>query len=118
MREFIANGGSLIGLVQKHCEILGGIAGEAGILGHIDFAAPVFPCYLTFADFAPPAAAASAAASQRQRETLTDPSLTLQSYTVDPQRERIAMYWKNAERPRFLRSLLADIDGDGACRWR
>ncbi|WP_407081475.1 phosphodiester glycosidase family protein [Klebsiella electrica] len=47
--------------------------------------------------------------------TLTDPSLTLQSYTVNPQRERIAMYWKNANGEAFgsLRALLADIDRDG-----
>jgi uncharacterized protein YigE (DUF2233 family) len=46
---------------------------------------------------------------------LTDPSLTLQSYTVNPQRERIAMYWKNADGEAFgsLRALLADIDRDG-----
>ncbi|WP_416308821.1 phosphodiester glycosidase family protein [Raoultella sp. T31] len=47
--------------------------------------------------------------------TLTDPSLTLQSYTVNPQRERIVMYWKNADGEAFgsLRALLADIDRDG-----
>jgi uncharacterized protein YigE (DUF2233 family) len=47
--------------------------------------------------------------------TLTDPSLTLQSYTVNPQRERIAMYWKNADGEALgsLRALLADIDRDG-----
>ena len=47
--------------------------------------------------------------------TLTDPSLTLQSYTVNPQRERITMYWKNANGEAFgsLRALLADIDRDG-----
>lgn len=28
---------------------------------------------------------------------LTDPSLTLQSYAVNPQQERIAMYWKNGD---------------------
>lgn len=35
----------------------------------------------------PLAAVASAAC------TLTDPTLTLQSYRVDAQKERIAMYW-------------------------
>ncbi|HGW0998001.1 phosphodiester glycosidase family protein [Raoultella ornithinolytica] len=47
--------------------------------------------------------------------TLTDPSLTLQSYTVNPQRERIAMYWKKADGEAFgsLRALLADINQSG-----
>lgn len=42
--------------------------------------------------------------------TLTDPALTLQSYTVNPQRERIVMYWKKADGKAFgsLRTLLAD----------
>ncbi|VDZ69271.1 Uncharacterised protein (plasmid) [Klebsiella aerogenes] len=29
--------------------------------------------------------------------TLTDPTLTLQSYTVNPQQERIVMYWAKAK---------------------
>ncbi len=37
----------------------------------------------------PSAAVASAAC------TLTDPTLTLQSYRVDAQKERIAMYWQD-----------------------
>ncbi len=47
--------------------------------------------------------------------TLTDPSLTLQSYTVNSQRERIVMYWKKADGEAFgsLRGLLADINQDG-----
>lgn len=47
--------------------------------------------------------------------TLTDPSLTLQSYSVNPQRERIAMYWKKTDGEAFgsLRALLADINQDG-----
>lgn len=47
--------------------------------------------------------------------TLTDPSLTLQSYTVNPQRERIVMYWKKEDGKAWgsLRSLLADIDQNG-----
>ena len=47
--------------------------------------------------------------------TLTDPSLTLQSYTVDPQRERIVMYWQKEDGKAWgsLRSLLGDINRDG-----
>lgn len=47
--------------------------------------------------------------------SLTDPSLTLQSYTVDPQRERIVMYWQNEDGKAWgsLRSLLGDINRDG-----
>ena len=47
--------------------------------------------------------------------SLTDPSLTLQSYTVDPQRERIVMYWQNVDGIAWgsLRSLLGDINRDG-----
>ncbi len=47
--------------------------------------------------------------------TLTDPSLTLQSYSVNPRRERIAMYWKKTDGEAFgsLRALLADINQDG-----
>lgn len=44
--------------------------------------------------------------------SLTDPSLTLQSYTVDPQRERIVMYWQN-EDGKAWGSLLGDINRDG-----
>lgn len=56
-----------------------------------------------------PAAVASAAC------TLTDPTLTLQSYRVDAQKERIAMYWqdRHGKARGSLRSLLAGIDGDG-----
>ncbi|OQR50808.1 hypothetical protein BI322_18090 [Klebsiella oxytoca] len=47
--------------------------------------------------------------------SLTNPSLTLQSYTVDPQRERIVMYWQNEDGKAWgsLRSLLGDINRDG-----
>ena len=47
--------------------------------------------------------------------SLTDPSLTLQSYTVDPQRERIVMYWQKEDGKAWgsRRALLADIDRDG-----
>ena len=47
--------------------------------------------------------------------SLTDPSLTLQSYTVDPHRERIVMYWQNEDGKAWgsLRSLLGDINRDG-----
>ena len=47
--------------------------------------------------------------------SLTDPSLTLQSYTVDPQRERIVMYWQKEDGKAWgsLRALLADIDHNG-----
>lgn len=47
--------------------------------------------------------------------TLTDPTLTLQSYRVDAQKERIAMYWQDRHGKAWgsLRSLLAGIDGDG-----
>jgi len=44
--------------------------------------------------------------------SLTDPSLTLQSYTVDPQRERIVMYWQK-EDGKAWGSLLGDINRDG-----
>lgn len=48
--------------------------------------------------------------------TLTDPTLTLQSYTVNPQQERIVMYWQkqNGKAWGSLRSLLSDIDKDGS----
>ena len=57
----------------------------------------------------PLAAVASAAC------TLTDPTLTLQSYRVDAQKERIAMYWQDRHGKAWgsLRSLLAGIDGVG-----
>lgn len=57
----------------------------------------------------PLAAVASAAC------TLTDPTLTLQSYRVDAQKERIAMYWQDRHGKAWgsLRSLLAGINGDG-----
>ena len=47
--------------------------------------------------------------------SLTDPSLTLQSYTVNPQRERIVMYWQKADGEAWgsLRSLLAYINQNG-----
>ncbi|HHG8773572.1 TPA: phosphodiester glycosidase family protein [Raoultella planticola] len=47
--------------------------------------------------------------------TLTDPSLTLQSYTVNPQRERIVMYWQkeNGKAWGSLRALLGDINQQG-----
>ena len=47
--------------------------------------------------------------------SLTDPSLTLQSYTADPQRERIVMYWQKEDGKAWgsLRSLLGDINRDG-----
>jgi hypothetical protein len=77
---------------------LGGIVGK-GILRPILLSPPSIFLRIPERshDFAPSAAAASAAASPRvaSGNALTDPSLTLQSYTVDPQRERIAMYWKN-----------------------
>ncbi|HCA5406907.1 TPA: phosphodiester glycosidase family protein [Klebsiella variicola] len=60
----------------------------------------------------PLAAVASAAC------TLTDPTLTLQSYRVDAQKERIAMYWQDRHGKAWgsLRSLLAGIDGDGRAK--
>jgi Predicted periplasmic protein len=47
--------------------------------------------------------------------TLTDPSLSVQSYTVDAQHERIAMYWQKENGKAFgsLYSLLAEINGSG-----
>lgn len=47
--------------------------------------------------------------------SLTDPSLTLQSYTVNLQREQIVMYWQKADGKAWgsLRSLLADINQNG-----
>ena len=49
---------------------------------------------------------------------LTDPSLTLQSYTADPQHQRIAMYWQKANGKAYgsLRALLSEINGDGRVR--
>ena len=46
--------------------------------------------------------------------TLTDPTLSVQSYTVNPQQERIVMYWQkqNGKAWGSLRSLLADINKD------
>jgi uncharacterized protein YigE (DUF2233 family) len=44
--------------------------------------------------------------------SLTDPSLTLQSYTVNPQREQIVMYWQKAD-GKAWGSLLADINQNG-----
>lgn len=57
----------------------------------------------------------AAAASSCQ---LTDPTLTLQSYQADPQREHIAMYWRqpNGQDYGSLRALLAAINGDGRVR--
>ena len=58
---------------------------------------------------------------------LTDPQLTLQSYTVDAQHERIAMYWRqpNGKAYDSLRGLLNAINDEGRvqmaikpmCRW-
>lgn len=47
--------------------------------------------------------------------TLTDPSLSVQSYTVDAQHERIAMYWQKENGKAFgsLYSLLAEINDNG-----
>lgn len=47
--------------------------------------------------------------------TLSDPSLTLQTYTLKPQTEQVKMYWQkeNGEAYGSLRSLLASIDNDG-----
>lgn len=46
---------------------------------------------------------------------LSDPQLTLQSYTVNPQTERVKMYWQkeNGEAWGSLAALLADIDDKG-----
>lgn len=46
---------------------------------------------------------------------LTDPQLTLQSYTVDAQHERIAMYWRqpNGKAYDSLRGLLNAINDEG-----
>ena len=46
---------------------------------------------------------------------LTDATLTLQSYTADPHRQRIAMYWRKSDGNDYgsLRSLLSAINGDG-----
>lgn len=47
--------------------------------------------------------------------TLSDPTLTLQAYTLNTQTERVKTYWQkeNGEAYGSLRALLADIDGDG-----
>ena len=49
---------------------------------------------------------------------LTDPKLTLQSYTVDAQRERIMMYWRKPDGKAYdsLRGLLGEINRDGRVR--
>lgn len=62
-----------------------------------------------------PSGAAALAAVASAACTLTDPTLTLQSYRVDAQKERIAMYWQDRHGKAWgsLRSLLAGIDGDG-----
>ena len=46
---------------------------------------------------------------------LSDPTLTVQAYTVNPQTERVKMYWQkaNGEAWGTLHSLLADIDDKG-----
>ena len=54
-----------------------------------------------------PAAVASAAC------TLTDPTLTLQSYRVDAQKERIAMYWQDRHGKAGFPAFAA-----GGYRWR
>lgn len=49
---------------------------------------------------------------------LTDPKLTLQSYTVDAQHERIMMYWRKPDGKAYdsLRGLLGEINRDGRVR--
>lgn len=49
---------------------------------------------------------------------LTDPKLTLQSYTVDAQYERIMMYWRKPDGKAYdsLRGLLGEINRDGRVR--
>lgn len=52
--------------------------------------------------------------------TLTDPTLTLQSYTVNPQQERIVMYWQKQNGKawdRYARCLRISIKTT-ASRWR
>lgn len=46
---------------------------------------------------------------------LSDPSLTVQAYTVNPQTERVKMYWQkaNGEAWGTLQALLADINSQG-----
>lgn len=56
----------------------------------------------------PLAAVASAAC------TLTDPTLTLQSYRVDAQKERIAMYWQD----RHGKAWGSPAFAAGGYRWR
>ena len=45
----------------------------------------------------------------------SDPTLTVQAYTVNPQTERVQMYWQkaNGEAWGTLHALLADIDSQG-----
>lgn len=62
----------------------------------------------------PTAAVASAAC------TLTDPTLTLQSYRVDAQKERIAMYWQDRHgkaQGSCVRCWRVSMATAG-CRWR
>lgn len=62
----------------------------------------------------PTAAVASAAC------TLTDPTLTLQSYRVDAQKERIAMYWQDRHGKAWgscVRCWRVSMATAG-CRWR
>lgn len=63
-------------------------------------------------------ALAPLAAAAQDACQLTDPTLTLQSYTVDAQHERIAMYWRqpNGKAYDSLRGLLNAINGDGRVR--
>ena len=46
---------------------------------------------------------------------LSDPTLTVQAYTVNPQTERVKMYWQkaNGEAWGTLHALLADINSQG-----
>lgn len=47
--------------------------------------------------------------------TLSDPTLTVQAYTVNPQTERVKMYWQktNGEAWGTFHALLADVDSLG-----
>ncbi|MEL5828594.1 hypothetical protein HL496_14030, partial [Escherichia coli] len=46
---------------------------------------------------------------------LSDPTLTVQAYTVNPQTERVKMYWQkaNGEAWGTLHALLADMNSQG-----
>ena len=108
MRDFIANGGSLSGLVQNTVRF-----------GRHKAARRVYSAQTierTAHVITLPALWRCCPGRRRQRRLyLTDPTLTLQSYRVDAQKERIAMYWQDRHGKAWGSPAFAagGIDGDG-----